>query len=141
MKKRPNILLIMTDEQRFDAVGYRNPEVHTPEPGPPGAGKRAVYKRLRHQPPPASRPGPPFYGRYPSQCGAPTYMTPPAEKRGDLYEPLRAGGHTAVVGKQHFWRQRGGQGLRLGGYYRRAFPARGDQQGSWTRVSSACRRT
>ena len=30
MKKRPNILLIMTDEQRFDAVGYRNPEVHTP---------------------------------------------------------------------------------------------------------------
>ncbi len=31
MKKRPNILLIMTDEQRFDAVGYRNPEVHTPK--------------------------------------------------------------------------------------------------------------
>ncbi len=30
MKKKPNILFIMTDEQKFDAIGYRNPEVITP---------------------------------------------------------------------------------------------------------------
>ena len=30
MKKRPNILFLMTDEQRYDAVGYVNPQVLTP---------------------------------------------------------------------------------------------------------------
>ncbi len=28
--ERPNILLIFTDDQRFDSIGYENPEVLTP---------------------------------------------------------------------------------------------------------------
>ena len=30
MNKKPNIVFLMTDEQRFDAVGYANAQVHTP---------------------------------------------------------------------------------------------------------------
>jgi len=30
MKERPNILLITTDQQRWDAVGFNNPQVKTP---------------------------------------------------------------------------------------------------------------
>ena len=30
MKERPNLLFLMTDEQRYDAAGWVNRQVHTP---------------------------------------------------------------------------------------------------------------
>ena len=111
MKKRPNILLIMTDEQRVDAVGYRNPEVHTPNLD------RLAQESVRFTNAYATNPSciparaAIFTGRYPSQCGAPTYMTPLPKNEVPIMRLLRAGGyHTAVVGKQHFWRYEGDKG-------------------------------
>ena len=41
--KRCNLLFIMTDEQRFDAVGYQNPCVKTPNlDAPPSLPKKLI---------------------------------------------------------------------------------------------------
>lgn len=111
MKKRPNILLLMTDEQRFDAVGYRNPEVHTPNLD--RLAQESVQFTNAYATNPSCIPARAaiFTGRYPSQCGAPTYMTPLPKNEVTFMSLLRAGGyHTAVVGKQHFWRYEGDKG-------------------------------
>lgn len=104
MDSRPNILFIMTDEQRFDAVGYRNPEVATPNLDRL-AGESIDFTRAYTSNPsciPARAAI--FTGRYPSQCGAPGYMTSLPAKETTFMKLLQESGyHTAVVGKQHFW--------------------------------------
>lgn len=101
----PNILFLMTDEQRFDAVGYVNPRVHTPNLD--ALARESVVFSRAYSTNPSCVPARAaiFTGRYPSQCGAPTFITclPPEET---TFQALlrEAGYHTAVIGKQHFGR-------------------------------------
>ncbi|WZL82323.1 sulfatase-like hydrolase/transferase [Vallitaleaceae bacterium 9-2] len=105
MKKKPNILFIMTDEQKFDAIGYRNPEVITPHLD--ALAKQSINFSNAYTTNPSCIPARAaiFTGRYPSQNGASGYMTPLNENETTFMKLLQDGGyHTAVVGKQHFWK-------------------------------------
>lgn len=104
MRKKPNILLIMTDEQRFDAVGYANKEVHTPYLD--ALAQDSVVFRHAYASNPSCIPSRAamFTGRYPSQCGAPCYITPlNADETTFMTRLQDAGYHTGCIGKQHFW--------------------------------------
>lgn len=104
MKKRPNILFIMTDEQRYDAVGYENPQVITPHLDALAAQAVRFTRAYTTNPSCIPARAALFTGRYPSQCGAPTYITPLPAHETTFMRLLQQGGyHTAVVGKQHFW--------------------------------------
>lgn len=103
-KRPPNLLFIMTDEQKYDTVGYRNPEVHTPNLD--RLAKQSVVFQNAYTTNPSCIPARAaiFTGRYPSQCGAPCYITPLSEKETTFMRLLQQGGYeTAVIGKQHFW--------------------------------------
>ncbi len=105
MKDRPNILLIMTDEQRFDAVGYRSREVITPNLD--ALKKDSIDFTRAYTSNPSCIPARAaiFTGRYPSRCGVPGYMSCLPGTETTFMKLLRDGGyHTAVVGKQHFWK-------------------------------------
>ncbi len=111
MKDTPNILFLMTDEQRFDAVGYRTPEVHTPHLDRLAADSICFSNAYTSNPSCIPARAAIFTGRYPSQCGAPTYMTSLPQREVTFMSLLRDGGyHTAVIGKQHFWRYEGDKG-------------------------------
>lgn len=100
---RPNLLLLMTDEQRWDQVGLVNPIVKTPHLDSL-AGDGVLFERAYTTNPSCvpSRAAL-MAGKYPSQCGAPTYVTYLPEHERTFMSQLRdVGYHTAVVGKQHF---------------------------------------
>ncbi len=105
MKKRPNLLFLMTDEQRYDALGYVNPQVHTPNLD--ALAKESVCFTRAYTANPSCIPARAaiFTGRYPSQCGVPGYMSCLPKKETTFMKLLREGGYyTAVIGKQHFWK-------------------------------------
>lgn len=105
MEKRPNILFIMTDEQRFDAVGYRNPEVVTPNLDALKEDSIDFCQAYTSNPSCIPARAAIFTGRYPSQCGVPGYMSCLPKTETTFMKLLKDGGyHTAVVGKQHFWK-------------------------------------
>jgi arylsulfatase A-like enzyme len=93
----------MTDQQRFDAVGYVNPVVRTPNIDAL-AGESIVFTRAYTTNPscvPARAAL--FTGKYPSRCGAPTYITYLPDDEVTFQQRLRdAGYRTAAVGKLHF---------------------------------------
>ncbi|MCK9478577.1 MAG: sulfatase-like hydrolase/transferase [Firmicutes bacterium] len=100
---RPNILFIMTDEQRFDAVGYVNPQVITPNLDK--LSNESIVFENAYTTSPSCIPARAavFTGKYPSQCDAPTYITHLPDDEVMFMSLLQqAGYHTAVVGKQHF---------------------------------------
>ena len=100
---RPNILFIMTDEQRFDAIGYANRGVQTPHID--ALARQGVTFTRGYTSNPSCIPARAaiFTGRYPSQCSAPTYITYLPKTEVTFQSILRdAGYHTAVIGKQHF---------------------------------------
>lgn len=104
MNQKPNILFIMTDEQRFDAVGYRNPEVITPNLDRLAAESIDFTRAYTSNPSCIPARAAIFTGRFPSQCGAPGYMTSLPARETTFMKLLKEGGYyTAVVGKQHFW--------------------------------------
>lgn len=97
MKKRPNILFLMTDEQRYDAVGYVNPQVLTPHLD--AMARESVcflnaYTAIR----PHSGQGSYFYGEIPFPV-----------RRAGLYEFPAGKGN-------HFYEASAGRGLLYGGY-------------------------
>ncbi len=103
MPRPPNILFIMTDEQRHDCLGLINPDVHTPHFNQL-AHQSLVFERA-YTPNPSCIPARAaiFTGKVPSRCGAPTFITPLPATETTFQSLLRAHGyHTAVVGKQHF---------------------------------------
>lgn len=105
MSGHPNILLVMTDEQRFDCVGYANPAVKTPCLDALAEG--SVNFRRAYTPNPSCIPARAaiMTGRFPSQCGTPTFITYlPAGETTFTTLLQRAGYHTAMVGKLHFGR-------------------------------------
>ncbi|MDF2924209.1 MAG: sulfatase [Paenibacillaceae bacterium] len=101
--KRPNILLITSDQQHWDTIGMFNSELHTPnldrlvKEGT--AFTRAYCPNPTCTPSRASM----ITGMYPSQHGAWTLGTKLLEDRRTVAEDFAAGGYkTALIGKAHF---------------------------------------
>lgn len=100
---RPNILFLMTDEHRHDCVGYVNPAIKTPHLN--ALAKDGIVFTNAYSTSPSCVPARAaiYTGRYPSQCGAPTYITYLPAHETTFMSRLRAAGyHTAAIGKQHF---------------------------------------
>lgn len=99
----PNILFLMTDQQRFDAVGYANPNVITPNLDRLAA-ESVVFTRAYVTSPSCIPSRASIYtGKYPSQNGCPTFASRLPETETTFMALLQdAGYHTAIIGKQHF---------------------------------------
>jgi arylsulfatase len=100
---RPNILFIMTDEQRFDTLGVVNPAVRTPVLDQ--LAEEGILFTRAYTTNPSCVPARAAIntGRYPSKCGAPTYITHLPSSEVTFTSLLQQQGyHTAVLGKQHF---------------------------------------
>lgn len=99
----PNILLLMTDEQRFDHLGATNPSVKTPHLDALAANGVLFTRAYTASPSCVPARAALMTGKPPSYCGAPTYVTYLPDHEVTFMRRLHdAGYHTAVVGKQHF---------------------------------------
>lgn len=101
--KRPNILLITSDQQHWNTLGAGNPELKTPNLDRL-ADEGTTFTRA-YCPNPTCTPtrASIITGMYPSQHGAWTLGTKLLEDRHTVGEDFRAGGYkTALVGKAHF---------------------------------------
>lgn len=102
-KNRPNILFIMTDEQRYDTFSHVNSEIHTPHIDE--LIKDSVFFRNAYCSNPSCIPSRAaiMTGKYPTQCKCPTYITKlPADEKTFMSMLQENGYYTAVIGKQHF---------------------------------------
>ncbi len=100
--RKPNIILIMTDQQRGDAVGWANPEVKTPNLDQLAEGG-AVFERAYVQNPVCmpSRASA-LTGRYPLSHGLRANGVCLPENESILPQVLQANGYTtALFGKLH----------------------------------------
>jgi len=100
---RPNILLITSDQQHWNTMGFCNPEVRTPNLDRL-AREGTVFTRA-YCPNPTCTPtrASMITGRYPSQHGAWTLGTKLPESEHTVGEDFSAHGYrTALVGKAHF---------------------------------------
>lgn len=103
MKKRPNILLITSDQQHWNTLGYINKEVSTPNLDRL-AREGTVFNRA-YCPNPTCTPtrASIITGQYPSQHGAWSLGTKLSEERHTVGEDfIDAGYRTALIGKAHF---------------------------------------
>ncbi|MBT3378182.1 MAG: sulfatase-like hydrolase/transferase [Lentisphaerae bacterium] len=101
-RRQPNILFLMTDEQRFDALGAVNPAVHTPNLDALAAD--GVLFTRAYTPNPSCVPARAaiLTGKYPHQCACPTYITHlPTHETTFMSRLQEAGYHTAHIGKLH----------------------------------------
>ncbi len=102
-KDQPNIIFIMTDEQRYDNLGFTNPNVITPNLDK--LAEDSVFFDRAYTTNPSCVPARAsiFTGKYPHQCQAPTYTTHLPETEKTFMSYLQETGYyTAVTGKQHF---------------------------------------
>jgi uncharacterized sulfatase len=102
-KNRPNILLITSDQQHWNTLGFNNPEVKTPALDRL-ASEGVVFGRT-YCPNPTCTPtrSSMITGRYPSQHGAWTLGTHLPQSELTIGEVMsQAGYRTALVGKAHF---------------------------------------
>ena len=103
MKKKPNVLLITSDQHHFMAAGYNNPEVHTPNLDRL-AESGMIFDRA-YCPNPTCTPtrASIITGMYPSQHGGYTLGTKLPEEVHTVGEDFHANGYrTALIGKAHF---------------------------------------
>ncbi|WP_281890588.1 sulfatase-like hydrolase/transferase [Paenibacillus sp. YYML68] len=103
LKKRPNILFLMTDQQRADTFSCVNPEIRTPNLDQ--LIQDSVYFNEAYCANPSCVPSRAaiMTGKFPSECECPTYITMLPEHEKTFMSRLQeAGYYTAVVGKQHF---------------------------------------
>lgn len=101
--KRPNILFLMTDEQKFDTFSYNNPVVKTPNLDK--LISESIFFNNAYCSNPSCIPSRAaiLTGKYPTVCECPTYITKlPKEEKTFMTSLQEAGYYTAVVGKQHF---------------------------------------
>ncbi|WP_282940855.1 sulfatase-like hydrolase/transferase [Paenibacillus sp. RC67] len=101
--KKPNILLITSDQQHWNTIGAHNPEIQTPNLDRLAA-QGTMFTRA-YCPNPTCTPtrASIVTGMYPSQHGAWTLGTKLLEDRHTVGEDLMAHGYrTALVGKAHF---------------------------------------
>ncbi|MFI3326397.1 MAG: sulfatase-like hydrolase/transferase [Clostridia bacterium] len=101
---KPNILFLMTDEQKFDTFGVINPIIKTPNLDK--LISESVFFKNAYCSNPSCIPSRAAIvtGKYPTACACPTYITDLPETETTFMAKLRqAGYYTSVVGKQHFW--------------------------------------
>ncbi len=101
--KRPNILLITSDQHHWSAIGYNNPEVKTPNLDRLAA-QGTIFDRA-YCPNPTCTPtrASLITGRWPSQHGAYALGTKLMENEHTVGKDFSAAGYrTALVGKAHF---------------------------------------
>ncbi|MGG1554011.1 sulfatase family protein [Paenibacillus ferrarius] len=110
-ESRPNILFIMTDQQRFDTFSCVNSEIKTPHLDE--LIKDSVFFKNAYCVNPSCVPSRAaiMTGKYPSECQCPTYITQlPDDETTFMSRLQNAGYHTSVIGKQHF----AGSGIQRG---------------------------
>lgn len=101
--RKPNILLITSDQQHWNTVGAFNPEISTPHLDRLVSG--GVTFNRAYCPNPTCTPSRSsiITGQYPSQHGAWTLGTKLQEDAVTVGDLLQEGGyHTALIGKAHF---------------------------------------
>lgn len=100
---RPNILFIMTDEQKWDTFSYNNPKIKTPNLD--ALIQDSVFFNNAYCSNPScipSRAGI-VTGKFPTACECPTFITKLPEYEKTFMTKLQESGYyTSVVGKQHF---------------------------------------
>lgn len=108
MKKRPNILLITSDQQHWNTLGLDNPEIRTPHLD--RLAREGLLLERAYCPNPTCTPtrASLITGQYPSQHGAYSLGTKLQEDRPTLNDEWKAHGYrTGLVGKAHFQPLRG----------------------------------
>lgn len=103
MSKRPNILLISSDQQHWNTIGAFNPEVSTPNLD--RLVREGTTFERAYCPNPTCTPSRSsiITGMYPSQHGAWTLGTKLLEDRHTVGEDFKEAGYkSALVGKAHF---------------------------------------
>ncbi|MGG1554069.1 sulfatase family protein [Paenibacillus ferrarius] len=103
IKSRPNILFLMTDQQRFDTFSCVNGEIRTPNLDK--VIEDSIFFTNAYCSNPSCVPSRAaiMTGKYPSECECPTYITQLPEHETTFMSRLQqAGYYTAVIGKQHF---------------------------------------
>lgn len=101
--KRPNILFLMTDEQKFDTLGCVNPLIKTPNLDK--LVENSVFFNNAYCSNPSCVPSRAAIvtGKYPTACQCPTYISIlPKDEVTFMAKLQELGYYTAVVGKQHF---------------------------------------
>ena len=100
--ERSNLLFIFTDDQRWDAIGYRNPFVYTPNLDKLSQEGLRFNQATIVLPVCSPSRAATLTGRYGIANGVTTYSTPINESEVTFAKYLReAGYHTAMVGKWH----------------------------------------
>jgi arylsulfatase len=102
-KSRPNILFLMTDQQRFDTFSCVNSEIKTPNLDK--LIEDSVFFKNAYCSNPSCVPSRAaiMTGKYPSECGCPSFITQlPKHEKTFMSRLQEAGYYTAVIGKQHF---------------------------------------
>ena len=99
---RPNILFVMTDEQRFDHLGCVNPVVKTPNLDALAADGVRFTRAYTTNPSCVPARAAILTGKYPHQCACPTFITHlPAHETCFPSLLQNVGYHTAHIGKLH----------------------------------------
>ena len=99
----PDILLLMTDEQKLDTFGYNNSIVKTPNLD--GLIQDSIFFTNAYCSNPSCIPSRAAIatGKYPTVCKCPTYISSLPKEEKTFMSMLRESGYrTACVGKQHF---------------------------------------
>src|SRR5210317_1896852 len=103
MPKRPNILLITSDQHHYSLMGYNNPELKTPNLDRLAA-EGLIFERA-YCPNPTCTPSRAsiITGTYPSQHGAWALGTKLPEDAHVVGDDFKAAGYrTGLIGKAHF---------------------------------------
>lgn len=101
-EERPNLLFIWTDDQRWDAIGYTNPFVPTPNLDRMAATGVRFDQAAIVLPVCSPSRATALTGRYAMAHGVTNYDNPIRPEETTLAEPLHAAGYTtAMIGKWH----------------------------------------
>lgn len=103
MSKRPNILFIMTDEQKYDTFSFINPVIKTPNLD--SLIEESVFFSNGYCTNPSCIPSRAaiMTGKFPTVCECPTYISKLPDTQVTFMKKLQQiGYYTAVIGKQHF---------------------------------------
>ncbi len=103
MKKRPNIIFIMTDQQRSDTFGCVNDKIITPNLDKIIDNSILFTNAYCSNPSCVPSRAAIMTGKYPSTCQVPAYISYLPKDEKTFMATLQENGYeTAVVGKQHF---------------------------------------
>ncbi len=103
MKKRPNIIFIMTDQQRFDTFSCVNDKIITPNLDKLIDNSVMFENAYCSNPSCVPSRAAIMTGKYPSSCEVPAYISYLPDHEKTFMTTLQENGYyTSVVGKQHF---------------------------------------